>query len=201
LASRIKDRIHRPVIIFTYDTDTTIRGSGRSVDGVNIRDVIDTIATKNPSMVLHFGGHAMAAGLTIQREQFETFQQAFDEEISNYLSLEELHGIIFSDGELDVDDFNLALVEELQNLTPWGQDFPEPIFDGKFELVEQKLLKDKHLKMRVRPPGSGPVFDAIAFNTGERTLDSTHVKLAYRLNINIFRGVKSLQLMVEDVEE
>ncbi|MDM8568562.1 single-stranded-DNA-specific exonuclease RecJ [Thiotrichales bacterium HSG1] len=200
LASRIKDRLHRPVIIFTHGTNTTIRGSGRSVSGVNIRDVIDTIATKNPNMVIHFGGHAMAAGLTIQRDQFVTFQQAFDQEISKFLSSNELHGVIFSDGELTTNDFNLNLAEKLRKLTPWGHDFPEPIFDGEFELVDHKILKERHLKMQVRPIGGGQIIDAIAFNTGNIELNTTQVRLAYRLDINIFRGKKRLQLMVEYVE-
>ena len=200
LASRIKDRLHRPVIIFTYDTETTIRGSGRSVTGVNIRDVIDTIATKNPEMVVHFGGHAMAAGLTIKRDQFDEFLLAFDEEVSNHISREELRGVIFSDGELTAEDFSLDLIEQLQDLTPWGHDFPEPIFDGQFDLIDYKLLKERHLKMQVRPVEGGPVLDAIAFNTGNQKLDTTQVQLAYKLNINIFRGMKNVQLMVEHID-
>ena len=200
LASRIKDRLHRPVIIFTYDTETTIRGSGRSVAGVNIRDVIDTIATKNPDMVIHFGGHAMAAGLTIKRDQFETFLSAFDDEVSNHLAREELRGIIFSDGELTAEDFSLELIEQLQDLTPWGHDFPEPVFDGQFDLIDHKLLKERHLKMQVRPIDGGSVLDAIAFNTGDQTLDTDQVQLAYRLNVNIFRGMKNVQLMVEHID-
>ncbi len=200
LASRIKDRLHRPVIIFTYDTETTIRGSGRSVVGVNIRDVIDTIANKNPDMIIHFGGHAMAAGLTIKRDQFETFLQAFDDEVSNHISREELRGIIFSDGELTPEDFSLDLIEQLQDLTPWGHDFPEPVFDGQFDLIDHKLLKERHLKMQVRPVDGGPALDAIAFNTGNQTLDTKQVQLAYRLNINIFRGMRNVQLMVEHID-
>ncbi|MCK5876340.1 MAG: single-stranded-DNA-specific exonuclease RecJ [Candidatus Marithrix sp.] len=200
LASRLKDRLHRPVIIFTHDTDTTIRGSGRSVAGVNIRDVIDTIATKNPDMVIHFGGHAMAAGLTIQREQFTIFQQAFDAEISKYLSAEELHGVISSDGELNANDFNLDLAEKLQKLTPWGHNFAEPIFDGVFELIDHKILKERHLKMQVRPIYGKQTIDAIAFNTGNIEINTTQVRLAYRLDINVFRGRKKLQLMVEYVD-
>lgn len=201
LAARIKDRLHRPVIIFTYDKENKIRGSGRSVQGVHIRDVIDTIATQHPGMVSYFGGHAMAAGLTIPRTQFEGFQQAFDEEIRKYLSVDDLHGVIFSDGSLSGDDFNLDLANQLRMLTPWGHNFPEPVFDGEFELLGRKVLKDKHLKMQVRPLEGGSQIEVIAFNTVDTDwpADVTCVKLAYKLDVNVYRGSTSLQLMAKYV--
>jgi single-stranded-DNA-specific exonuclease len=201
LAARIKDRLHRPVIIFTYDKENKIRGSGRSVQGVHIRDVIDTIATQHPGMVSYFGGHAMAAGLTIPRTQFDGFQQAFDEEIRKYLSADDLHGVIFSDGSLSGDDFSLDLADQLRMLTPWGHNFPEPVFDGDFELVGRKVLKDKHLKMQVRPLEGGSQIEVIAFNTVDTDwpADVTCVKLAYKLDINMYRGSTNLQLMAKYV--
>jgi len=199
LASRIKDRLHRPVIIFTHDKEDTIRGSGRSVEGVHIRDVIDTISTQNPGMISHFGGHAMAAGLTIQREQFKHFQQAFDTEIRQYLSADELQGTLLSDGALSAEDFNLALAEQLRTITPWGQNFLEPVFDGEFEVLEHRILKEKHLKMQVRPLEGGPSVDVIAFNIidGNWTGEVNRVQLAYRLDVNVYRGIKNLQLMAK----
>jgi len=201
LAARIKDRLHRPVIIFTYDKENKIRGSGRSVQGVHIRDLIDTIATQHPGMVTFFGGHAMAAGLTIPRSQFEAFQQAFDEEIRKYLSADDLQGVIFSDGTLSGADFNLDLAKQLKMLTPWGHDFPEPIFDGEFELVARRVLKNKHLKMQVRPLDGGPQLDVIAFNIVDTSWppNVSRLKMAYKLDINVFRGLTNLQLMANSV--
>lgn len=198
LAARIKDRLHRPVIIFTHDKDNLIRGSGRSVQGVHLRDIIEMIGTRHPGMITFFGGHAMAAGLTIPQAQFEAFQQIFDEEIRKHLSADDLHGVIYSDGALSDDDFNLELAEQLRMLTPWGHHFPEPIFDGEFEVLERRLLKDKHLKMRVRSQSGGIPIDVIAFNT-ELPDDVNQVRLAYHLNVNLYRGLKSVQLMAKNV--
>jgi len=199
LAARVKDRLHRPVIIFTHDKDDKIRGSGRSVAGVHIRDVIDTIATQNPGMISQFGGHAMAAGLTIQRSQFKAFQQAFDKEVRKHLSADELHGTILTDGALSGNDFNLELAEQLRTITPWGQGFPEPIFDGEFEVLKRRILKEKHLKMQVRPLDGEQPIDVIAFNTVDTDWppDVNRVQLAYRLEVNVFRGSKNLQLMAK----
>jgi single-stranded-DNA-specific exonuclease len=201
LAARIKDRLHRPVIIFTHDKDDKIRGSGRSVRGVHIRDIIERISTEYPSMIAYFGGHAMAAGLTIQREQFPTFQQAFDEKVRKHLTEDELHGVILSDGTLSSADFNLELAEQIQKLTPWGHEFPEPIFEGEFELLNRRVLKNKHLKMQVRPLEGGTPIDVIAFNTVDTDWPAnvTRIKLAYKLDVNIYRGFKSLQLMARMV--
>jgi len=200
LAARIKDRLHRPVIIFTYDKDNQIRGSARSVQGVHIRDILDNIASQHPEMINRFGGHAMAAGLTIPRNQFQAFQKTFDTEVREYLSAEDLHGILYSDGPLSGEDFNLELAEQLKTI-PWGHNFPEPIFDGKFELLERKLLKEKHLKMQVRPINGGPKLEVIAFNTVDTDWppEVTHITLAYKLDINKYRGATNLQLMAKYV--
>jgi single-stranded-DNA-specific exonuclease len=201
LAARIKDRLHRPVIIFTYDKDNQIRGSARSVQGVHIRDILDTIASQHPEMINRFGGHAMAAGLTISRNQFEAFQKTFDTEVRKYLSVEELQGIIYSDGPLSGEDFNLELAEQLKTISPWGHHFPEPIFDGKFELLDRRLLKEKHLKMQVRPIGGGPKLEVIAFNTVDTDWppEVSQLTLAYKLEINRYRGATNLQLMAQYV--
>ncbi len=202
IASRLKDRLHRPVVIFTYDKNNHIRGSGRSIRGVHLREILDTINMQHPTMIIQFGGHAMAAGLTIRQTQFETFQQAFDTEVRKYLSADDLEGFILTDGTLTKDDLNLELAEELRQLTPWGQDFPEAIFDGEFELLSRRLLKEKHLKMQVRSLEGGQAIDAIAFNTVDTNwfANVTRVKLAYKLDVNLFRGFKTVQLMVSFVE-
>lgn len=201
LAARIKERLHRPVIIFTHDKDNQIRGSGRSVPGVHIRDILANIAAQHPQLITRFGGHAMAAGITIPRNQFAHFQAAFDQAVRQHLAVEQLRGIIFSDGALSPEDFNLELAEQLRTLTPWGHHFPEPIFDGEFELLTYRLLKDKHLKMQVRPRHSKQPIEVIAFNSVTTHWPSqvNYLHLAYKLDINHFRGWKNLQLRAEYV--
>ncbi len=200
LASRIKDRLHRPVIVFTTSEENELlKGSARSVQGVHIRDVLATIKAQHPALIDRFGGHAMAAGLSIPADQFATFQQIFDDTIRQQVSAEDLTGVIYSDGELSSDDFNLPLAEALRQI-PWGQGFVEPVFDGEFELISWRVLKDKHLKMVVRPVGSEVELDAIAFNNRDDLTWSQpvqRVQLAYRLEVNNFRNLKSVQLLVD----
>jgi single-stranded-DNA-specific exonuclease len=202
LAARIKDRLHRPIIIFTHDKENYIRGSGRSVQGVHLHDIIEHISTLYPGMITYFGGHAMAAGLTIPKKQFDAFQQAFDKEVRQHLNSDELHGVIYSDGVLSANDFNLELAEQLRMLTPWGHQFPEPVFEGEFELLERRLLKGKHLKMWVRPPHHSTPVEAIAFNTVDTdwSADLNRIQLAYKLDVNVYRGAKSVQLMTKSVD-
>ncbi len=201
LAARIKDRLHRPVIMFTHDKEDQIRGSARSVQGVHIRDIIEQIATQHPGMVLFFGGHAMAAGLTIPLDQFELFQKLFDQEVRKYLSSDALQGIIYSDGELLAQDFTLELAELLKKFTPWGHDFPEPVFDGKFEILERHLLNNQHLKLKVRSLDGSQTIDVIAFNTVDTDWkdDTKCIYLAYQLDINSFRNIKTVQLIARHV--
>lgn len=202
LAARIKDRLHRPVIVFTLDKQDYIRGSGRSVQGVHLRDIIEHISTLNSEMITYFGGHAMAAGLTIPRSQFQAFQQAFDQQVRKYISSDDLEGIIVTDGNLRSEDFSLELAEQLKMLTPWGQNFPEPIFENQFELLERRVLKEKHLKMQVRPLDGGDAIDVIAFNTVDTfwSPNVQQVQLVYKLDVNVFRGMKNLQLVAVDVQ-
>ncbi len=194
LAARIKDRLHRPVIIFTHDKDDYIRGSGRSVQGVHLHDIIERISSLHPGMITYFGGHAMAAGLTIPQKQFDAFQDVFDKEVRKHLGRNELHGIIYSDGALSEDEFNLKLAEELRMLTPWGHNFPEPVFDGEFEVLDRRILKEKHLKMWVRPLEGGTQVEAIAFNTVDTDWPSkvNRVQLTYKLDVNMYRGTKNV---------
>lgn len=196
VASRIKEQFHRPVIIFCQDKEGMMRGSGRSVAGVHIRDVIETIAIQNPDWITHFGGHAMAAGLTLRPEYFDLFTHAFAEEVTKYLSLEQLQGVIFSDGILEEADFNLVLAEQLRIL-PWGHHFPEPIFDGEFELIERRVMKEKHLKMQVQIGHTK--LEVVAFNTLDTDWSPSlkRIYLAYKLDVNVFRGFKQLQLKAE----
>lgn len=200
LASRIKDRFHRPTIAFAVNDSGELKGSARSISGVHMRDVLDAIATNHPQLITKFGGHAMAAGLTINSENYLAFKNIFETEINNFLSLDTLQQNIYTDGELSVDYFSLETAELIQKSGPWGQSFPEPIFDGHFDLLEQHLVGKKHLKMILREPKSLQEINAIYFNVN---LDEwpnyrcSKVHAAYRLDINEYNGRRSLQLLVE----
>jgi len=199
LASRIKDRMHRPTIAFADGEPGELKGSARSIPGIHIRDILDAVATRHPGLIDRFGGHAMAAGLTLPAAAYEDFAAAFVAEVQRHAGDVELQAVIESDGELDAADLDLALAGELRYAGPWGQHFPEPVFDGRFELVSQRLVGDKHLKLVLRPPG-GDIVDAIAFNVDLDTWPDESVRevdIAYRLDVNEFRGRQSLQLVVE----
>lgn len=198
LASRIKERLYRPVIVFTDSGEEEIRGSARSIPGLHIRDVLDGIATRYPSLLVRFGGHAMAAGLTLERRDLETFRSVFDEEVSSRLGGELPGQVLLSDGELSADDASLELAEMLRFLAPWGQGFPEPVFDGEFERVSQRVVGEKHLKLVLRWPSSKVQVDAIAFHADldDWQQAGSMVRLAYRLDVNEFREQKNVQLIV-----
>ncbi len=212
LASRIKDQFHRPVIAFAAGGETSsgeglIKGSCRSIVGVHMRDLLDHIDVTNPGLIIKFGGHAMAAGLTIKETDFTCFAELFDQAVRAQVSEEALKGVILSDGELLPEEFTMHTAEILRNGGPWGQAFPEPIFDGEFKLLDQRLVGEKHLKLMVEPLHKGHstnlMFDAIAFNVDLRRWPDASVKkvrLAYRLDINEFRGSQSLQLMIESLK-
>jgi single-stranded-DNA-specific exonuclease len=200
LASRIKDRLHRPTIAFADGDEGQIKGSARSIKGIHIRDILDGVATRHPGLIVKFGGHAMAAGLSLQRDSYPAFAQAFVAEVARHTEDVNLDAVIESDGELAENEFDLALATELKFAGPWGQHFPEPVFDGEFRIVQQRLVGEKHLKMVVSPSGSQAVIDAIAFNVDlDIWPDESRatVQIAYRLDVNEFRGNRSVQLMVE----
>lgn len=202
LASRIKEQYHRPVIAFADAGNGEIKGSCRSIPGLHMRDVLDLIDTQNPGMILKFGGHAMAAGLTIPETQLDAFNQAFDNAVRAELDEDALRGVLLSDGELMPQELNLQVAEVLRAGGPWGQQFPEPMFDGRFRLLHQKLVGSKHLKMMLEPLAGGSVIDAIAFNVDVRRWPDAsvqQVELAYRLDVNEFRGNRSAQLLVEHI--
>ncbi|MGJ7095196.1 single-stranded-DNA-specific exonuclease RecJ [Vibrio hannami] len=207
LASRIKEQFHRPVIAFADGGDGYIKGSCRSIPGLHMRDTLDLIDKQHPGMILKFGGHAMAAGLTIKEESFNQFASTFDQAVRKELDETALKGVILSDGELQPEEFSMATAEQIRSGGPWGQNFPEPVFDGEFKVLHQKLVGEKHLKLMVEPLFKGYptnlTLDAIAFNVDLRRWPDASVKtvtLAYRLDINEFRGNQSLQLMVEHIE-
>ena len=204
LASRIKDRWNRPVIVFANDDQGGLKGSGRSIPGVHLRDVLDEVATSRPGLLHKFGGHAMAAGLSLERHLLAEFSQAFADVVARHLGDRGLDPVIESDGELGAEDFCLALAQQLESGGPWGQAFPEPVFDGEFEVVSQKLVGTKHLKLVLTPAGQRDVLvDAIAFNIDVAVWPNPRcqrVLVAYKLSVNEFRGNRSVQLMVEYLE-
>lgn len=204
LASRIKDKLNRPVIAFARVSEYEIKGSARSVKGVHIRDVLDTIASHHPELISKFGGHAMAAGLSLHISRYDAFCQAFDKEVRKHLSEHDLQNQILSDGELQSEYFNLKMAEMLRNAGPWGQAFPEPLFDNVFQVIDQKLIGKKHLKMILTPQNSKQMLDAILFNIDSNKWPNhrcQHVRAVYRLDINEYRGQTHLQLLVEHLEE
>ncbi len=201
VAARIKERLHRPVIAFAPDGEDTFKGSARSVSGVHIRDALEAIATRHAGLLSKFGGHAMAAGLSLERTRYDEFRAAFDDEVRRHLSAGDLRGIISSDGPLEPAEIGLALARELRRAGPWGQGFPEPVFDGEFQVMSSRVVGDTHLKLTLRAGDGAEPVDAIAFNALEYwPKDAQVVRLAYKLDVNRYRGRETAQLVVEHAE-
>lgn len=202
VASRVKEKINRPVIAFAKADDTVLKGSARSIQGLHIRDVLDNIAMEHPHLLSKFGGHAMAAGLSISAKSLPAFKEAFAVEVARHVSDDDLLGRIETDGELQPEDFSLDTAELLRNAGPWGQGFPEPIFDGVFNMVDQYIVGQRHLKLLLQVPGSNVYLDGIAFNIDLSRWPNNHcksVQLAYRLDINEYQGRRKLQLVIEEI--
>ena len=164
IAARVRERCHRPVIAFARESDACLKGSARSIQGVHIRDLLEAVHTVAPDLIVKFGGHAMAAGLTIAESRFDEFKTVVAEQMLRLYPDADFSGAIVTDGPLPGDAINLGFARSLRDAGPWGSGFPEPMWSGDFSVVEQRVVGDKHLKMRVRPAGGGPVVDAIAFN-------------------------------------
>jgi single-stranded-DNA-specific exonuclease len=203
VASRVKDRIRRPVIAFAIAGDDQLRGSARSVSGIHIRDVLDAIAARRPELISKFGGHAMAAGLTVHRGLLDAFAKAFDEEVARWAARSVGADAVETDGELSVQEIALETARALRAGGPWGQAFPEPCFDGVFTIRNTRVVGERHLKMWVEVPKTGRSFDAIAFNhieePGQFTPPEGAVRLVYRLDVNEYQGERRLQLLVDHV--
>ncbi len=198
LAARVRESYHRPVIAFADAGDDIIKGSARSIPGLHIRDLLDAIAAAHPDLLSKFGGHAMAAGLTLKAEQFDAFRLLFEKAVAKLLTPDQLFDRIDSDGELEPDELTIEMAQLLRDAGPWGQNFPEPQFDGHFDVIDSRIVGEKHLKMRLSPLSSSQQIDAIAFNQAERgVVKGDKIHAAYRLDINEFRGHISPQLIVE----
>lgn len=193
VASRIKEKSHRPVIAFAPAGDGELKGSGRSVAGFHLRDALDAIATRHPGLLLKFGGHAMAAGLSLFEADYERFREAFDQEVRRTLGEAIIEQVVMSDGEI-AEPVTVQLAKEIEQAAPWGQGFPEPEFDGKFEILDQRIVGGRHLKLLLQPEMGDPV-EAICFNHGGLS-ENRNIRCAYRLEVNRFRGMEKPQLIV-----
>ncbi len=200
LASRIREHFHRPVIGFAPAQDGLIKGSARSVPGLHLRDLLAEIDLKYPGMIVRFGGHAMAAGLTLHEDCFERFSQAFDLETQRHLGAADLFGVIRSDGALKPEEFTLELAELLRRASPWGQGFLEPRFDGEFSIRSRRIVGKRHLKLELVPDGTDDSIAAIAFNQTDAFPECGKIYIAYRLDINQFRGTGTVQLVIENIQ-
>ena len=204
VAGRLKEKFHRPCIVFAKASDDIenqeIKGSARSISGLHIRDLLEHIDSQYPGLIIKFGGHAMAAGLSINQGDFEQFQSVLNNFAGKWLKEEDLQSVLLSDGELDNEHLTLTFAEQLSDAGPWGQNFPEPLFDGIFNLVQQRIVGEKHLKLVVEKQGK--IFDGIAFNIDTQVWPNAlakQVSLVYRLDVNEFRGKRTVQLMIENI--
>ena len=203
LASRLKERYFRPTFAFADAGDGLLKGSGRSVAGFHIRDALSVVAAQHPDLIAKYGGHAMAAGLTLPASNFEVFSQAFDAEVRRQLREEDLTGRMLSDGSLAVEEFHLELARALRNAGPWGQHFPEPLFHGVFQLVEQRIVGERHLKVVLKTECGTVKLDGIAFGIDREVWPNPTIRwveLAYKLDLNEFRGNETVQLMIAHIE-
>jgi single-stranded-DNA-specific exonuclease len=191
--------MHRPVIAFAPDINGYIKGSARSIPGLHIRDALDLVATKSPGLLTRFGGHAMAAGLSLKEEQLDDFRVAFNSAVSEMISEEMLTSVVWTDGELSASEMTLSTAMLLQQSGPWGQAFPEPVFEGQFTVLSRRIVGEKHLKLQIRSEPEGKMVEAIHFFFEEELWPDTtsNFKLAYKLAINSYRGEESVQLIVE----
>ena len=203
LASRLKERYFRPTFAFADAGDGMLKGSGRSVPGFHIRDALSVVAAQHPDLISKYGGHAMAAGLTLPEANFPLFSQAFDEEVRRQLREEDLTGRLLSDGSLTIEEFHLELARALRHAGPWGQHFPEPLFHGVFQLVEQRIVGERHLKVVLKTECGSVKLDGIAFGVDREVWPNPTIRwveLAYKLALNEFRGNETVQLMIAHIE-
>jgi single-stranded-DNA-specific exonuclease len=202
VAARLRERYHRPAVAFAQGDNGLLKGSARSVAGLHIRDALADVDARHPGMIERFGGHAMAAGLSLAPSSLEAFREALAAEVAARLEPGALDGVLLTDGELEESEFNLATAQLLRDAGPWGQGFPEPLFDGCFDLLDARLVGRDHLKLRLRTAGGTRVVDGIAFRQAERLGGArpARLRLAYRLAVNEYAGVRSAQLLVEYLE-
>ena len=203
LAARIREQTHRPTIAFAPDDNgVDIKGSARSIPGLHIRDVLAVVDARHPGMMKKYGGHAMAAGMTLLRDDLDAFSDAFDRAVRDTLRAEDLEAAITTDGPLNSEELHLDTAALLKRAGPWGQHFPEPLFDGNFRVVSQRIVGENHLKLVMQPEDGGAIIDGIAFNTGPEVPDYTRTgaRVVYKPDANTFRGRTNLQLLIDYLE-
>lgn len=203
LAARIREQTNRPTIAFAPDENgVDVKGSARSIPGLHIRDVLAVVDARNPGVMKKFGGHAMAAGMSLAHSDFDTFTEAFDRAVRDTLTAADLEAAITTDGPLSSDELSLETAALLKRAGPWGQHFPEPLFDGEFRVVSQRIVGENHLKLVLQPVDGSGIIDGIAFNTGPEVPDYTRTgaRVVYKPDANTFRGRTNLQLLVDYLE-
>ena len=201
VASRVKERYHQPAIVFADNSEGKLTGSARSVPGLHIRDLIEAIATGQPGLIEKFGGHAMAAGLTLDRDNLEPFSRLFHAAVSDHFLGQPVGNFVYSDGPLEPEFFTREIAELLRNAAPWGQQFSAPVFDNEFRVISQKVVGEQHLKLRLATRDR--VLEGIAFRQlqpGEEMPKLERIHAAFQLDLNEFRGAKTLQLIIEYME-
>ena len=198
IAARVRERCHRPVIAFARESDGLLKGSARSIPGVHIRDLLEAVHAVQPELIVRFGGHAMAAGLTLAEKDLEGFRKVAAGQMARLYPDADFSGAIVTDGSLPPDAINLEFARSLRDAGPWGSGFPEPLWSGDFAVIEQRVVGESHLKLRVRPAGGANVVDAIAFGQAGAAYRG-NVQLAFRLDVNEWRGVETPQLVVEQI--
>lgn len=203
VASKLKDRLHRPVIAFapaSEDDMGHLRGSARSIPGFHIRDALAVIDTREPGLIERFGGHAMAAGLSLKSEDYPRFAAAFDAVARELIPSERLQALLYTDGGLPIGAATLTLARQLRQAGPWGQAFPEPLFDNLFECAGWKVMGERHLRLQLRDPRDGSMHDAVMFNAYHGQPPPTHLRAAYELTINDWQGRETPRLLLRHIE-
>ena len=202
LSARLKDKHYRPVICFASTEEGILKGSGRSIAGIHLRDLLDELDQNHPDLLVSFGGHAMAVGLSIRENDLERFRKHFETLIDKRLNANTLEQIIETDGEIDSQDFNYAMAKQLKESGPWGEGFTEPTFDGDFIVHQQRLFAEKHLRLVLEPKNGGPIIEGVCFNVNlTQWPDNTikNVKIVYQLDVDDFRGNQTAKLMIRHI--
>lgn len=202
LSARLKDKHYRPVICFASTEEGILKGSGRSIAGIHLRDLLDELDQNHPDLLVSFGGHAMAVGLSIRENDLERFRKHFETLIDKRLNANTLEQIIETDGEIDSQDFNYAMAKQLKESGPWGEGFTEPTFDGDFIVHQQRLFAEKHLRLVLEPKNGGPIIEGVYFNVNlTQWPDNTikNVKIVYQLDVDDFRGNQTAKLMIRHI--
>ena len=201
IASKVKDITYRPVISFASSGDNMLKGSGRSISGIHLRDMLDLVDKSEPDLIVRFGGHAMAAGLTIKESDLDSFSTCFETVLQQHVDPSCFQNIALSDGEIEPGEMTLDLAKLLRDAGPWGQKFGMPAFDGKFKVLDQRVLSNKHLKFVLKPENASKPVDAILFFAGDQQLKTNFqtLHIFYEMNVNEFRGEQSLQLMIRNI--